>query len=288
MRQLKIEQSITNREAESLAKYFTELSSIDMIDADKEIELTKRIREGDEEALQQLVKANLRFVVSVAKKYQNYGIPLIDLIEEGNIGLIRAAHRFDETRGFKFISYAVWWIRQHIQKAIQVNGKIVRLPSNKQGLLMKINRATAEYYQEHSHNPDKNQLAELLGETEKNIKETLQSVYTVAALDEPLGEEGRTQMSEQFSVEEHTNVEDFVFESSITDEVNRLLDKLKPNEQAIVKSVYGLNGETRISMHEVARRMGVSVERVRQLKNKALMRLRSFHPNHMRDYISYH
>ncbi|MDA8715470.1 RNA polymerase sigma factor RpoD/SigA [Flavobacteriales bacterium] len=288
MRQLKIEQSITNREAESLSKYFTELSTIDMIDADQEIELTRRIRKGDEQALQALVKANLRFVVSVAKKYQNYGIPLIDLIEEGNIGLIRAAHRFDETRGFKFISYAVWWIRQHIQKAIQDNGKIVRLPSNKQGLMMKINRVSAEFFQEHSHNPDKDQLAELLGETKKNIVETMQSAYTVAALDEPIGEDGRTERSEQFSVEEHTNVEDFVFESSITDEVNRLLDKLKPNEQAIVKSVFGLRGETRISMHEVARRMGISVERVRQLKNKALARLRSFHPNYMRDYISYH
>ena len=288
MRQLKIEPSLTQRESLSLSKYFVELNAIKMIEPNEEFELTKRIQQGDEGALQKLVNANLRFVVSVAKQYQNYGVPLVDLIEEGNIGLIKAARRFDETRGFKFISYAVWWIRQHIQKAIQDNGKIVRLPSNKQGLLLKIHRANSKFLQEHDRLPDGTELAEMLGETKKNVDDTLKSIFSVSELDEPIHEDGPTHRSEQFTVEEHTNIEDFVFESSIASEVDRLLDKLKPMEQNILNSVFGLRGETRVSMHEIARRLGMSVERVRQLRNRALMKLRSFNPTYLRDYMSYH
>lgn len=286
MRQLKIDKSITNRDYESLSKYFNELNQIDMISPEREIELAKEIKKGNERAVQELVGANLRFVVSVAKQYQNYGVPLIDLIEEGNIGLIKAAQRFDETRGFKFISYAVWWIRQQIQKAIQDNGKIVRLPSNKQGLLMKINRVRDRFQQEFQREPDVTELADELTESEKVIKDTVSSQYGVVFLDQPLTEDSDAKKADFVLFENDSETEKSLFKGSIRGEAERLLSKLPKMEKFVLRHIYGLGGEKKLSTSQLAQQLGLSKERIRQVKHRAIRRLRSQRIEHMRDYLA--
>lgn len=288
MRQLKIEQSITNRDYPSLVKYFNDISSYEMITPEEETELAVRIRAGDQQASQKLVQSNLRFVVSVAKQYQNYGLSLIDLIEEGNVGLIKAAQRFDETRGFKFISYAVWWIRQQIQKSIQENGKVIRVPSNKQGLLIRIGRVKSQFIQEYDREPDEEELCELLGCTKKQVHDTLQSRFGVASLDEPLHEDSHAKFSDQLNIDDHSNIEDRQFESSVEKDVVRMITKLPEVEAKIITNYFGLSGGPTLSMNELASRMGLSVERIRQLKAKALKRLREYRADHFKDYLSYH
>ena len=275
MRQLKIEQSITNREAESLSKYFTELSTIDMIDADQEIELTRRIRKGDEQALQALVKANLRFVVSVAKKYQNYGIPLIDLIEEGNIGLIRAAYRFDETRGFKFISYAVWWIRQSILQALAEQARIVRLPLNQVGSLNKINKAFSKLEQEYERPPSAEELAEALEVPEDKIKESLNVSGRHVSMDAPLttNEDGGTLM-DVMANNDAPKTDQKLMAESLQKEIERSLSTLTDKEREIIRLFFGIGMNHGLTLEEIGSKFNLTRERVRQIKEKAIRRLR--------------
>lgn len=285
MRQLKIEKSITNRSALSFNKYLFDVSQIELISPQEEFELAGKIRNGDEQALNRLVKSNLRFVISVAKQYQNFGVNLQDLVNEGNIGLIKAAQKFDETRGFKFISYAVWWIRQMIQKAINEQGKIVRIPSNKSGLLLRINKAEDAFMQKNERMPDAEELAALLEVSEKEIKETFASKFSQYDFDAPINDEDGTARIEKFQNNESSLTEESLSNTSLKIDVNRLITKLSTREQKIIVDYYGIGNARSKTIAEISQEIGMSRESIRKLRNKAIGKLKGSNLQHLKEYL---
>ena len=285
MRQLKIEKSITNRSAISFNKYLFDVSQIEMITPQEEFDLAARIREGDSVALDKLVKSNLRFVISVAKQYQNFGVNIQDLVNEGNIGLIKAAQKFDETRGFKFISYAVWWIRQMIQKAINDQGKIVRLPSNKSGLLMRINKAEDKFMQRNQRLPDAEELADMLEVSEKEIKDTYASKFSQYELDAPITEDDDGTRMDKFNNNESSLTEESLTNSSLKIDITRMLEKLSPREQKIVQDYYGIGVRRSKTIAEISTEIGMSRESIRKIRNKAITRLKTNDIEHLKEYF---
>ncbi len=273
MRQLKITQSITNRESQSLDKYLHEIGKVDLITAEEEVILAQKIREGDQAALERLTKTNLRFVVSVAKQYQNQGLTLGDLINEGNLGLIKAAKRFDETKGFKFISYAVWWIRQSILQAIAEQSRIVRLPLNQVGSLSKISKAFSRLEQEFEREPSPEELADTLETTVEKITDTLSNSGRHVSMDAPFvqGEENTL-----LDVLENDNPEtdSLLIDESLSEEIKRSLSTLTEREREIIVLFFGLSTNHPLSLEEIGEKFNLTRERVRQIKDKALQRLR--------------
>jgi RNA polymerase primary sigma factor len=276
MRQLKITKSITNRESQSLEKYLQEIGKVDLLTAEEEVALAKRIKEGDKLALEQLTKANLRFVVSLAKQYQNQGLSLSDLINEGNLGLIKAAQRFDETRGFKFISYAVWWIRQSILQALAEQSRIVRLPLNKVGSLNKINRAFAELEQEFEREPSTEEIAKMLEISVEEIETTLGVAARHVSMDAPFVEGEDNSL---LDVLENDNTPDtdknLEYSESLRGEIERSLSTLTPRQSSVIKLYFGIGIEHPMSLEDIGERFGLTRERVRQIKDKAINKLRS-------------
>ncbi len=274
MRQLKIIKQVTNRETPSLDKYLHEIGKVELISAEEEVELARRIRSGDEDALEKLVKANLRFVVSVSKQYQNQGLSLPDLINEGNLGLIKAAQRFDETRGFKFISYAVWWIRQSILQALAEQARIVRLPLNKIGSINKINKTFAQLEQKHEREPSIIEISQALELAPEDIKEAIRSSGRHVSMDAPLadGEEG-TMYDIMLSKDAPSPDKGLLIES-LRKEIERALSTLTHREANIVKLYFGLNGKHPHTLEEIGEQFNLTRERVRQIKEKAIKRLK--------------
>jgi len=276
MRQLKITKSITNRESESLEKYLQEIGRVELITAEEEVRLAELIKLGDQKALDRLTKANLRFVVSVAKQYQNQGLTLPDLINEGNLGLIKAAQRFDETRGFKFISYAVWWIRQSIMQALAENSRIVRLPLNKVGLTAKISKAFAHLEQELERPPTVEELASYLNADPDEIAATMNVAARHISMDSPLGEGEEATFMDVIENKNAESVDKKIdYTDSLAYEVERSLSILTPRQKEVICLVYGLGGNDPMSLEEIGERYMLTRERVRQIKDKALSKLRS-------------
>ncbi len=274
MRQLKITKQVTNRETASLDKYLQEIAKVDLITADEEVELAQRIKAGDEEALEKLVKANLRFVVSVAKQYQNQGLSLPDLINEGNMGLIKAARRFDETRGFKFISYAVWWIRQSILQALAEQSRIVRLPLNKIGSINKINKAYAKLEQIHERPPSLEELAQELDMRVEDVKESLKNAGRHVSMDAPLVEGEDSNLYDVLRAGDVPNPDKELMQESLRTEIERALSTLSQREADVIRLYYGLNGNHPLTLEEIGETFGLTRERVRQIKEKAIRRLK--------------
>ena len=275
MRQLKISQNITNRESQSLEKYFNDVNKVDLLTVDEEVNLAKRIREGDQLALEKLVKANLRFVVSVAKQYQNRSLSLNDLINEGNLGLIKAAQKFDHTRGFKFISYAVWWIRQSIMQALAEQSRLIRLPLNRVGSINKINQAASMLEQELERVPTEQELADYLGLDVSEVKGALDSVTRQVSVDAPFGDDDSGSL---LDVLEDKNVKgtdrDLTYSASLRVEVERSLSRLSERERQVIKMFFGIGCKEALSLEQIGEILDLSTERVRQIKEKALSRLR--------------
>ena len=274
MRQLKISKQITNRESQSLDKYLQEIGKVDLLTPDEEVELAQRIREGDQLALEKLTKANLRFVVSVAKQYQNQGLSLGDLINEGNLGLIKAAQRFDETRGFKLISYAVWWIRQSILQALAEQSRIVRLPLNRVGSLNKISKTFSELEQKYEREPSPDELAEVLEVTTAEVVDTMKISGRHVSMDAPFvqGEENSLLDVLENDLEETPDSE--LMNDSLRREVQRALSTLTQREADVISLYFGLNGEHSMTLEEIGEKFNLTRERVRQIKEKAIRRLR--------------
>ena len=286
MRQLKITKQVTNRDLPSLDKYLQDIGKELMINPNDEVELAKRIREGDAQALDTLIRANLRFVVSVSKQYQNQGLTLSDLINEGNIGLIKAAHRFDETKGFKFISYAVWWIRQSILQALAEQSRMVRLPLNKIGAMNKINRAATILEQRLNRPPNDDEIAIELNMDVKEVKNANLGGIRHVSIDAPLvvGEEGS--LSEVLLNDNATHPDEDLLYESLCNEIERILRHLNEREAEILRLYYGLNGNLPNSLDEIAEKFDLTRERVRQIKEKAIQRMRSSSRNRLlRKYL---
>src|ERR687890_2543028 len=284
MRQLKISKQITNRESQSLDKYLQEIGKVDLLTPDEEVELAKRIREGDQLALEKLTKANLRFVVSVAKQYQNQGLSLGDLINEGNLGLIKAAQRFDETRGFKFISYAVWWIRQSILQALAEQGRLVRLPQNKIGTYNKANKAYMAFEQEHEREPSTEELADILEMSETEINNIFQSNTRHTSLDAPVHEAEDVAMGDLLEGSDDTD--DDVMKDSLRNEIRRVLKSLSPREAEIVNAYFGLDGENGVTIEQIGQKYDLTKERIRQIKERAIKRLqKARYSNALKAYL---
>jgi RNA polymerase primary sigma factor len=273
MRQLKITKSITNRESASLDKYLQEIGKEDLITVEEEVELAQRIRKGDQAALEKLTKANLRFVVSVAKQYQNQGLSLPDLINEGNLGLIKAAEKFDETRGFKFISYAVWWIRQSILQALAEQSRIVRLPLNQVGSLNKINKAFAKFEQEHERTPSPEELAKALDLPKEKVSDTLRVSGRHVSVDAPFADGEDNSLLDVLVNADSPNADRGLISESLGTEVERALATLTEREKDIVKYFFGI-GCQEMTLEEIGEQFGLTRERVRQIKEKAIRRLR--------------
>ena len=273
MRQLKITKSITNRESASLDKYLEEIGREDLITVEEEVELAQRIKKGDQEALEKLTKANLRFVVSVAKQYQNQGLTLPDLINEGNLGLIKAAEKFDETRGFKFISYAVWWIRQSILQALAEQSRIVRLPLNQVGSLNKINKAFARFEQENERTPSPEELAKVLDLPKEKVADTLRVSGRHVSVDAPFAEGEDNSLLDVLVNNDSPNADRNLINESLSTEVERALSTLTERERDIVKYFFGI-GTSEMTLEEIGEKFGLTRERVRQIKEKAIRRLR--------------
>ena len=276
MRQLKITQSITNRrESHTLEKYFTEVSGVPMITPDEEVTLAQRIKQGDDLALEKLVKSNLRFVVSVAKQYQNRSLPLNDLINEGNLGLIKAAKKFDETKGFKFISYAVWWIRQSIMQALAEQSRIVRLPMNKSGAINQIRRAYAELEQKFEREPTEEELADILDMKPQEVRNTLGAEVRQMSMDAPFGEDESGSLLDVLENKTTTPTDgQLVFNDSLKVETIRALSTLTAREREVVKMSFGIGSDNPFTLEEIGDIMGLTRERVRQIREKALQKLR--------------
>ncbi len=276
MRQLKITKSITNRESQSLEKYLQEIGKVDLLTPEEEVDLAIRIKQGDQLALEKLTKANLRFVVSVAKQYQNQGLSLSDLINEGNLGLIKAAQRFDETRGFKFISYAVWWIRQSILQALAEQSRIVRLPLNKVGSLNKINKAFSSLEQEFEREPTPEELSKVLEIDHNEIRTTISVAARHVSVDAPFvdGEDNSL-----LDVLENGNIEDtdvhLTYKDSLRREIERSLNTLTERQRDVVKLYFGIGVEHSMSLEDIGEQFGLTRERVRQIKDKAINKLKS-------------
>ena len=274
MRQLKITKQVTNRETASLDKYLQEIGKVDLITADEEVELAQRIKAGDQTALEKLTKANLRFVVSVAKQYQNQGLTLPDLINEGNLGLIKAAKRFDETRGFKFISYAVWWIRQSILQALAEQSRIVRLPLNKIGSINKINKMFAFLEQENERPPSAEEIAKKLDMTVNDVKESMKNSGRHVYMDAPLIEGEDYNLYDVLNSGESPNPDKKLLHESLRIEINRALETLTPREADVVKLYFGLGEHQPMTLEEIGETFDLTRERVRQIKEKAIRRLK--------------
>jgi RNA polymerase primary sigma factor len=274
MRQLKITKQVTNRETASLDKYLQEIGKVELITAEEEVELAQRIKQGDRAALEKLTKANLRFVVSVSKQYQNQGLSLPDLINEGNLGLIKAAQRFDETRGFKFISYAVWWIRQSILQALAEQSRIVRLPLNKIGSINKINKAYAKLEQEFEREPNAEEIADILEVTENEVKESMKNAGRHVSMDAPLIQDEDNTMYDVLRSEEAITPETELLYESLRKEIDRAISTLTPRESDVIKLYFGLNGSHPMTLEEIGEKFDLTRERVRQIKEKAIRRLK--------------
>ena len=273
MRQLKITQSITNRESQSLDKYLHEIGKVDLITAEEEVILAQKIREGDQAALERLTKTNLRFVVSVAKQYQNQGLTLGDLINEGNLGLIKAAKRFDETKGFKFISYAVWWIRQSILQAIAEQSRIVRLPLNQVGSLSKISKAFSKLEQEYEREPSPEELADMLETTVEKISDTLSNSGRHVSMDAPFVQGEENTLLDVLENDD-PNTDSNLINESLSEEIKMSLSTLTEREREIIVLFFGLSTNHPLSLEEIGEKFSLTRERVRQIKDKALQRLR--------------
>ena len=274
MRQLKITKQVTNRETASLDKYLQEIGKVDLITAEEEVELAQRIKAGDQIALEKLTKANLRFVVSVAKQYQNQGLTLPDLINEGNLGLIKAAQRFDETRGFKFISYAVWWIRQSILQALAEQSRIVRLPLNKIGSINKINKTYAFLEQAHERQPSAEEIAKELDMTINDVKESLKNSGRHVSMDAPLVEGEDSNLYDVLNIGESPNPDRTLLHESLRTEIERALETLTPREADVVRLYFGLGNQHPMTLEEIGETFDLTRERVRQIKEKAIRRLK--------------
>ena len=273
MRQLKITKSITNRESASLDKYLQEIGQEDLITVEEEVELAQRIRKGDQKALEKLTRANLRFVVSVAKQYQNQGLSLPDLINEGNLGLIKAAEKFDETRGFKFISYAVWWIRQSILQALAEQSRIVRLPLNQVGSLNKINKAFSRFEQENERRPSPEELADSLDLPAEKVADTLRVSGRHISVDAPFVEGEDNSLLDVLVNDDSPIADRTLINESLSTEVERALSTLTERERDIIKLFFGINTQE-MTLEEIGEKFGLTRERVRQIKEKAIRRLR--------------
>jgi RNA polymerase primary sigma factor len=274
MRQLKITKQVTNRETASLDKYLQEIGKVDLITADEEVELAQRIKAGDQIALEKLTKANLRFVVSVAKQYQNQGLTLPDLINEGNLGLIKAAQRFDETRGFKFISYAVWWIRQSILQALAEQSRIVRLPLNKIGSINKINKTYAFLEQSHERPPSAEEIAKELDMTINDVKESMKNSGRHVSMDAPLVEGEDSNLYDVLRSGESPNPDKELLHESLRTEIERALETLTPREADVIRVYFGLGNQHPMTLEEIGETFDLTRERVRQIKEKAIRRLK--------------
>ena len=275
MRQLKITKQVTNRESKSLDKYLQDISKVDLITADEEVELAQRIREGDQRALEKLTNANLRFVVSVAKQYQNQGLKLPDLINEGNVGLVKAAKRFDETRGFKFISYAVWWIRQSILQALAEQSRVVRLPLNKIGVINKINKAYSQLEQSLERPPSANEVAKELDMPTAQVKTAMKNSGRHLSMDAPFKEgENDSNLYDVLSSGESPNPDDNLIQDSLSIEINRALDTLSTREADVIRLNYGIGNQPAMTLQEIGDTFDLSRERVRQIREKGIRRLK--------------
>jgi RNA polymerase primary sigma factor len=274
MRQLKISKQITNRESQSLDKYLQEIGKVDLLTPDEEVILAQKIREGDQLSLERLTKANLRFVVSVAKQYQNQGLTLPDLINEGNLGLIKAAQRFDETRGFKFISYAVWWIRQSILQALAEQSRIVRLPLNRVGSLNKISKTFSELEQKFEREPSPEELAEVLEISTGEVVDTLKISGRHVSMDAPFVQGEENSLLDVLENDSEDKPDSGLINDSLRREVQRALSTLTQREADVVTLYFGLNGEHAMTLEEIGEKFNLTRERVRQIKEKAIRRLR--------------
>ena len=274
MRQLKITKQVTNRETASLDKYLQEIGKVELITAEEEVELAQRIKAGDQVALEKLTKANLRFVVSVAKQYQNQGLTLPDLINEGNLGLIKAAQRFDETRGFKFISYAVWWIRQSILQALAEQSRIVRLPLNKIGSINKINKAYAYLEQEHERPPSAAEISKHLEMSESDVKESMRNSGRHVSMDAPLVEGEDSNLYDVLNSSDSPHPDEDLMMDSLRTEIERSLATLTPREGDVIRLYFGLGGQNPMTLEEIGEKFDLTRERVRQIKEKAIRRMK--------------
>ncbi len=286
MRQLKITNKITARESLALDKYLSDIGKIDLLTPEEEADLARRIREGDENALEKLTKSNLRFVVSVAKQYQNQGLSLSDLINEGNVGLMKAAKRFDETKGFKFISYAVWWIRQSILQAIVEYSRIVRLPLNKVGSYNKVNEAYMSFVQEFEREPTTEELAEALGITPKEVRDMLKGNSKHVSFDAPIKSDDGDSTMLDLMPDKSGTPDGTLLKQSLKEEVDEGLRMLTTRENEVLSAYYGLNGRQSMTLEEIGEMYGLTRERVRQIKERAIRRLRkSYNRNDLRSYL---
>lgn len=273
MRQLKITKQVTNRDTPSLDKYLQEIGRVDLISPDEEVHLARRIKTGDQDALCRLVKANLRFVVSVAKQYQNQGMTLPDLINEGNLGLMKAAQRFDETRGFKFISYAVWWIRQAILQALAEQARIVRLPVNKIGSINRINRAFSRLEQEYEREPSSQEIADMLEMIADDVKDALKTNGRTVSMDAPISSEEDNNMYDVLQSNDAPSPDRNLINESLTYEIERALSTLSQRESKVLKLYFGLGMKHPFTLEEIGEELGLTRERVRQIKEKAIKRI---------------
>ena len=274
MRQLNISKQVTNRETASLDKYLHDIGKVELITAEEEVELARKIKSGDQAALEKLTKSNLRFVVSVAKQYQNQGLNLPDLINEGNLGLIKAAQRFDETRGFKFISYAVWWIRQSILQALAEQSRIVRLPLNKIGAINKINKAYAQLEQEYEREPRADEIAQLLDIPEAEVKESMRNSFRHLSMDASLTHDDDNNMYDVLKAEETPTPDKGLIYESLRMEIDRAISTLPSREADVLKLYFGLNSKHPMTLEEIGEEFDLTRERVRQIKEKAIRRLK--------------
>lgn len=281
MRQLKISKQVTNRETLSLEKYLQEIGRVSLVTPEEEVRLAQRIKQGDQGALEALTKANLRFVVSVSKQYQNQGLTLGDLINEGNLGLIKAAQRFDETKGFKFISYAVWWIRQSILQALAEQSRIVRLPLNKIGSLNKINKAYSKLEQDFEREPSAEELATVLELTPTDIKDTMKSSGKHISMDAPLAQGEESSLLDVLQSEDDNTPETGLINESLRREIERALSTLTEREAEVVRLYFGLNIKYALTLEEIGEKFELTRERVRQIKEKAIRRLKQTSKNNI-------
>ncbi len=273
MRQLKITKQVTNRDTPSLDKYLQEIGKVDLISPEEEVSLARRIKSGDSDALSKLVKANLRFVVSVAKQYQNQGMSLPDLINEGNLGLMKAAQRFDETRGFKFISYAVWWIRQAILQSLAEQARIVRLPVNKIGSINRINRAFSKLEQEYEREPSSAEIADMLEMAPDEVKESLKTNGRTVSMDAPISSEEDNNMYDILQSMDTPSPDKNLINESLAYEIERALSTLSPREAKVLKLYFGINMKHPFTLEEIGEELALTRERVRQIKEKAIKRI---------------
>lgn len=281
MRQLKISKQVTNRDTLSLDKYLHEIGKVELLSPEHEVELAKKIKRGDRLAFETLIKANLRFVVSVAKQYQNQGLSLPDLINEGNLGLIKAAERFDETRGFKFISYAVWWIRQSILQALAEHARIVRLPLNKIGSISKINKTFSLLEQEYQREPTNDEMADILNTTRELIEDSLSLSSLHVSMDAPIGDDESSNLYDMLLNNDSPDPDNELITDSLRKEIERSLSTLGEREADILRYYFGLNGFPPYTLEEIGEEFGLTRERVRQIKEKAIKKLRNQYRNRL-------